>query len=68
MRYHIRDWLGRRVVSTTRNLGSCSPLLAELWGVLLGLHLAWESGHRSLILETDSQMVVQLVSDIYLLQ
>ena len=44
-----------------KNLGQCSVLEAELWGIYEGLNLAWEAGLRNIILESDSVKAVPMV-------
>ena len=44
------------------NIGESSVLMAELWGLYQGLHLAWEAGIKRLLVEVDSLCVTQLVS------
>lgn len=56
------DQDGHWIVGGSRSLGYCTSLHAELWAVLLGLQLAWDHGFRSLILETDSQLVFGLLT------
>lgn len=41
-----------------RQLGSCVAFLAELWGVYLGLKLAFRKGYRRLEVQCDSWSVV----------
>lgn len=44
-------------------LGTCSIITgAELWGVYEGLSLAWDLGVRRFILDTDSECVVNLLT------
>lgn len=38
-------------------------LMAELRGMLTGLHVAWDAGVKHLILESDSQVAVKLVNE-----
>lgn len=45
----LRDELGRFIIQTTS--GDC--LTAEIWGCLLGLKTAWDSGFRWIQLEPD---------------
>lgn len=40
----IRNSRGEWVVGFTKNLGSCDAFVAEVWGVLEGLNLAWNVG------------------------
>ncbi|KAL5763547.1 hypothetical protein ACOSP7_019811 [Xanthoceras sorbifolium] len=51
------SWLG----GFSSNKGIGSVLEAELWAALEGLHLAWSSGYRSVILESDSADTVKLL-------
>ncbi|MCI20290.1 ribonuclease H protein, partial [Trifolium medium] len=50
-------WLG----GFARKLGSCSALMAELWGILSALQLAKEKGYRKVILESDSTVAIDLI-------
>ncbi|CAL1410790.1 unnamed protein product [Linum trigynum] len=43
------------------NVGYCSAILAELWGIFHGLSLAWNLGSRTLLLETDSRLAIELI-------
>ena len=45
----------------TANLGFCAIIVAELWGALYGLDLAWRAGRRNVILELDSMSAIQLI-------
>ena len=36
-------------------------LLSELWAVLFGLKMCWDSGERQVVLETDAAEVVSLI-------
>ncbi|CAL1359363.1 unnamed protein product [Linum trigynum] len=57
----LRNSEGRWIGGFVCSLGSCSAILAELWGIYHGLGVAWQQGSRALILETDSQMALQLI-------
>ncbi|KAF7823498.1 putative reverse transcriptase [Senna tora] len=41
--------------------GSCDILVAEMWGIFHGLELAWNLGHRRVIVEADSLVVVNMM-------
>lgn len=43
-----------------RNIDKGSPLVAEIWGALVGLHLAQRLGANHLILEMDNKDVVDI--------
>ncbi|CAL1380493.1 unnamed protein product [Linum trigynum] len=45
------------------NLGSCSATLAELWAIYHGLRLVWNKGYKTIIIESDSQLAIQLVKN-----
>ena len=34
--------------------------MAELWELMLGLHIAWDDGHRQIIVECDSKVVLDV--------
>ena len=58
----IRDSVGHWLTRFCMNIGESSVLMAELWGLYQGLHLAWEAGIKRLLVEEDSLCVTQLVS------
>jgi ribonuclease HI len=45
----------------SHKLGSCSALMAELWGILTALHIASEKGYNKLLIESDSTVAVDLI-------
>ncbi|KAK2422059.1 Polynucleotidyl transferase, ribonuclease H superfamily protein [Trifolium repens] len=49
------QWLG----GFSRHLGTCNAYIAELWGVLDGLKLAYERGFKKIELHIDSNAMVQ---------
>ncbi|CAL1382969.1 unnamed protein product [Linum trigynum] len=57
----LRDHDGMWTGGFISKLGSGSAILAELWGILKGLELAWKKGSRFLILESDSQLALHLI-------
>ena len=44
--------------------GSGSVLEAELWGMYEGLSMAWKSGYRNIVVESDSLSTIQLLAKI----
>ncbi|XP_016178430.1 uncharacterized protein LOC107620837 [Arachis ipaensis] len=58
----IRNSDGSWVMDFTRNLGVCSAYMAELWGLYLGLEMAWTLGFRKVKIEIDSQAVINSVT------
>ncbi|KAJ9183617.1 hypothetical protein P3X46_007442 [Hevea brasiliensis] len=59
----IRNDQGRWIRGFAYNIGSCSVPCAELWALLEGIKLAWTLGIRSLQIECDSLLVVNMVKD-----
>lgn len=57
----FRDCSGRWVKGFTKYLGSGSVLASELWGILMGLSVAWEMGVQPLWIESDSMVAVNLI-------
>ncbi|MBA0570169.1 hypothetical protein Golob_003853, partial [Gossypium lobatum] len=47
--------------SFAKNVGTCSVVDAELWGVLEGPQQVWKIGGRKVFLETDSMVVTRLL-------
>ena len=45
------------------DLGLCSIVMAEAWGVWYVLRLAWDYGIRKAILALDNLLVVKLISN-----
>lgn len=43
------------------NLGISTSMHAEIWGAILKLSLAWELGHRDVIIQLDSKTLVDLI-------
>ncbi|CAN1312556.1 hypothetical protein LINPERPRIM_LOCUS28673, partial [Linum perenne] len=48
-------------LSFTAKLGKCSITRAELRGIIQGFELAWNGGHRKIIVQTDSLAAVLLL-------
>ncbi|KAH9728215.1 putative ribonuclease H protein [Citrus sinensis] len=57
----IRDFNGNWLMGFTVNLGMCSVLSAELWGLLHGLRVAWDHGYRRLQAGVDNKSIVHLL-------
>ncbi|KAH9716124.1 reverse transcriptase domain-containing protein [Citrus sinensis] len=58
----LRDFNGNWIMGFIVNLGTCSVLSAELWGLLHGLRMAWEYGFRRIQVGVDNKSVVHLVT------
>ena len=59
----IRDDNGNWVSGVAVNLGHCSVVMAEAWGVWYVLRLAWDCGIRKAILTLDNLLVIKLISN-----
>lgn len=59
----IRGDSGRWISGFKHNIGPCSAITTELWGVYIGLNLAWGKGFRKVILESDSQIFIQAINN-----
>lgn len=57
----LRDSSGRFMKGFHCNLGSSTSVMAELWGLVLGLRLARDVGISSLRIEMDSRVVVNMI-------
>ncbi|KAF7819384.1 Non-LTR retroelement reverse transcriptase [Senna tora] len=57
----LRDRDGNFLCGFSRNVGSCSITLTELWGVLSGLQVAWNRGFKKVIIETDCLNAKRLI-------
>ena len=58
----IRDHNGKWLKGFSINLSITSNNIAQLWVVRYGLLMAWELGFRFIYLETDSTLVIQLLT------
>ncbi|CAN1184835.1 Putative ribonuclease H protein At1g65750 [Linum perenne] len=59
----LRDSSGRTLRAFTANLGRCSITRAELRAALIGLMIAWETGHRRIKLQMDSTAAIALFNN-----
>ena len=57
MRNEFGIWKGAFEV----NLGVASNIAAKLWGIIHGLQLAWEAGHKRVIVEVDLKAAIMLL-------
>ncbi|KAK5786060.1 hypothetical protein PVK06_040687 [Gossypium arboreum] len=58
----VRDQEGNWILGYTYYLGRCSPLKAELWGILDGIHISLSKGYKKVKLQTDNIEVVRILS------
>ena len=59
----FRDASGAWIFGFCHNLGSSSVVVAEIWGLISALYLAWDRGIRRLILEADSKLAINFVKE-----
>lgn len=50
----LRDAFGCWKGGFSYNISCCSVIQVELWGILMGLRVAWNKGNKNIQLETDS--------------
>lgn len=58
----VRDGMRTWMKGFAVNTGICTSVRAELWAAVTGLDLAWTLGLCQVILETDSILVVGLIT------
>ena len=49
--------------SYARKIGSCDALLAEMWGMYIGMDIARRQGITHLQVESDSKLLVDMVTE-----
>ncbi|GAU41583.1 hypothetical protein TSUD_271920 [Trifolium subterraneum] len=57
----LRDSNGRWLTGYSRKIGTCDSLSAEMWGMYLGMQLAWRNGFHHLQVESDSKILVDMI-------
>jgi ribonuclease HI len=60
----IRDHLGHLLLIAAGSLGHTTNNAAELWGLIRGLHLANELGVHNVVVEGDSQIILNILQRI----
>lgn len=58
------DSQGQWIVGATGNLGITTSATIKLWGAFQVLKLAWDNGYCHVIFEVDSQLVIQILTNI----
>ncbi|KAK9007263.1 hypothetical protein V6N11_051092 [Hibiscus sabdariffa] len=53
---------GSWILGFNKTIGILCPLQAELWGILLGLQLAWDNGFERLLIQSDNREAIRRVS------
>ena len=51
------EWISRFLA----NLSYCGVLVAKAWGVLYGLCMEWDMGHRSIILKMGNECLTSII-------
>jgi len=59
----FRDSDSRWIKGYTKKIGACDALHAEMWGLCLGLDMAWREHYSHLIVESDSKISIDMISD-----
>ncbi|XP_061371303.1 uncharacterized protein LOC133313907 [Gastrolobium bilobum] len=59
----IRNYAGKWIAGFSKRIGCGNVLLAEVWGMVIGLEWAWEMGYQQVILETDSMEALKIAQD-----
>ncbi|KAK0586151.1 hypothetical protein LWI29_001876 [Acer saccharum] len=59
VRNHLKNWIGGFAL----NRGTGSILEAELWGIFEGLQFLWKAGFKKVVVESDSQIAVGLLTN-----
>lgn len=58
----FREDSGRWLVGFAKNLGMSNVLMAELWGILTALQIAWRERFPKVWIESDSSVAITLLS------
>ncbi|KAK9045415.1 hypothetical protein V6N11_059295 [Hibiscus sabdariffa] len=61
----IKDCCDMWIRGFSKSIGRCTILEAELWGIHIGLEMAWSLGCRKLIVESDSKDAIRIVQQIH---
>lgn len=59
----VRDDSGHFIFGFSVNLGSCTILAAELWGIFHGLKIAWSRGFMNIVVQSDSKNAINLLTN-----
>lgn len=57
----FRDSASNFIFAFAHKLPACSVLDAEIWGIYHGLCIAWNTGYRRIVVESDSQEAIDLL-------
>jgi len=59
----LRQSNGTWIKGFSRKIGACDALHAEMWGLYLGLDMTWREGISHLIVESDSKVLIDMVTN-----
>ncbi|MCH88942.1 ribonuclease H protein [Trifolium medium] len=59
----FRNSDGRWMKGYIKKIGVCDAFHAELWGMYLGLDMAWKERIPQLIVESDSKVLIDMITD-----
>lgn len=59
----VRDENGQWLKGFGLRIGWCTVVEAELWGIKEGMRLAWDMGHRKVIIEVDNEKAIRLIKN-----
>lgn len=54
---------GKWIKGYTKKIGACDALHAEMWVLYLGIEMAWREHFDHLIVESDSKILIDMISD-----
>ena len=57
----LRNDQGHWIGGFSYRIGNYTAIIAELWGILIGLEWAWNMGIKKIILECDSKVAVSML-------
>ncbi|GAU49093.1 hypothetical protein TSUD_137780 [Trifolium subterraneum] len=57
------DSNGKWIKGYSRKIGSCDALHAEMWGMYVGMNLAWSQRITHLHVESDSKVLIDMVTE-----
>ncbi|GAU12898.1 hypothetical protein TSUD_73850 [Trifolium subterraneum] len=59
----FRDSDGRWIKGFTRKIGAFDALHVEMWGMYLGIDIAWRNGLSHLTVESDSKVLINMITN-----
>ncbi|KAK8537192.1 hypothetical protein V6N12_043365 [Hibiscus sabdariffa] len=54
---------GSWIYGFNKSIGIMQPLQAKLWGIFVGLQIAWDIGFERLLIQSDSKEAIKLLND-----